>query len=64
MDDFNRLQLLPHEEKELKHFREHFPFRTWYGVKCEIAEFQCFDSRRKAVIYAKKHAPSTIYSAQ
>lgn len=59
--DYNRIALTELEKQELQHFKMWFPFRKWFGVKPEMAEFRCFDSQRKAKNYATKHAPAAIY---
>lgn len=59
--EFPRTDLLESEKQELITWKHRLPFRDWYGVKPALAEFRCFDSKRKAMNYAKKHAPAAIY---
>lgn len=61
--NYNRLELLEAEKAELITWKQRLPFRDWHGVKPEVAEFRCFDTKRKASAYAKKHAPAAIYRA-
>ena len=64
MAEYNRLQISEQDIAELRRCKSYFPFREWFAVKAEMQECRFFDSKRKALNFAKKHAPAAIYGAQ
>jgi hypothetical protein len=46
---------------EARRMKAWTPFRDWHVVKPSNAPSECFDTKRKAVAYAKKHAPAELY---
>lgn len=55
MANYDRLALTEPEMRELGLFQRIFPFRQWFVVKALNNEARFFDSRRKALNYARKH---------
>ena len=62
MVNYDRLAILPQEEAQLQLCKRTAPFRQWYAVKAVNIETRYFDSRRKALTFARKHPPAAIYA--
>ena len=61
MANYNRLALLDSETAELAALKRAAPFRQWFAVKAENNEARFFDSKRKALGFARQHPPAAIY---
>lgn len=55
MAKYDRLALLESEVTELSNYKRWMPFRDWYAVKAMHTEARFFDTKRKALNYARKH---------
>lgn len=55
------LTLTNDEQQEFKRRKACFPFRDWHAVKVKSQDAEYFDTKRKAMNYAKKHAPAAIF---
>lgn len=55
MVDYDRLALTEAEQREIALLKRTCPFRDWYVVKVIHQEACNFDSKRKAMNYARKH---------
>lgn len=55
MANYDRLQLTESETRELAFCKRNLPFRDWFAVKAINNEARFFDTKRKALNYARKH---------
>lgn len=63
MAEYDRLALLASEEQELRSLKTYAPFRDWHAVKALVHEARFFDTKRKAMAFAKKHSEARVYRA-
>lgn len=64
MANYDRLALLESEAKELQFCKRNLPFRDWYAVKVINDAARFFDSKRKALNFARKHYSPELESVR
>jgi len=61
MSDRPEFDLTAKDKEELIYWKVHLPFRDWHGVKLPGKPVEIFDTKRKAMNFARKNSPCAVH---